>query len=61
MKKKTDAMLREDVQISSQGKLYASPSAAAKVIRNGKSANGMAFWKYKNDAGEWVALSYLIG
>ncbi len=55
------ATLRKDGQFSYQGKLYSSPSAAAKEIIDGVAVNGRTFWKYKNDAGEWVALSQLIG
>lgn len=55
------ATLRKDGQINYQGMLYSSPTAAAKEIIDGRAVNGRTFWKYKNDAGEWVALSYLIG
>ncbi len=56
------ATLRKDRKISFDGNLYSSPTAAAKaVINSGGSINGRAFWKYKNEAGEWVALSKLIG
>jgi hypothetical protein len=55
------ATLRKDSQISFNGELYASPTAAAKAIVKGGAVNGRRFWKYKNDAGEWVVLSHLIG
>lgn len=55
------ATLRRDGQINYQGALYSSPTAAAKEIIDGRAVNGRTFWKYKNDAGEWVALSQLIG
>jgi len=55
------ATLRKDGKISFQGELYASPTAAAKAIIDGRAINGRTFWKYKNDAGEWVVLSKLIG
>lgn len=59
--KQYKATLRKDGQINYQGELYSSPSAAAKEIIDGRAINGRTFWKYKNDAGEWVALSHLIG
>jgi RAMA domain-containing protein/GIY-YIG catalytic domain-containing protein len=55
------ATLRKDGQISFQGKLYPSPTAAAKMIVTEHAVNGRTFWKYKNDDGQWVALSHLIG
>jgi hypothetical protein len=55
------ATLRKDGLINYQGALYSSPTAAAKEIIDGRAINGRTFWKYKNDAGEWVALSHLIG
>lgn len=55
------ATLRKDGKINYQGALYSSPTAAAKGIIDGRAVNGRTFWKYKNDAGEWVALSRLIG
>lgn len=55
------ATLRKDGQINYKGKLYSSPTAAAKMIIKGRAVNGRKFWKYKNDGGEWVALNHLIG
>lgn len=55
------ATLRKDGQISFKGKLYPSPTAAAKMIVTEHAINGRTFWKYKNDDREWVALYYLIG
>lgn len=59
--KEYKATLRKDGQISFNGKLYSSPSAAAKKAAGRSAINGRAFWKYRNEAGEWVALSHLIG
>lgn len=38
------------------GKLYDSPSSAGKAVRKGKSTNGWAFWKYKDNKGNLVKL-----
>jgi hypothetical protein len=59
--KSYSATLRKDGQISFKGKLYSSPTAAAKMIIKGRAVNGRVFWKYKSDGGKWVALSQLIG
>lgn len=56
------ATLRKDGKINFDGNLYSSPTAAAQAVTQRSSAiNGRTFWKYKNEAGEWVALSQLIG
>lgn len=55
------ATLRKDGQISFNGKMYSSPTAAAKAATRRSAINGRAFWKYRNEAGDWVALSHLIG
>lgn len=59
--KQFKATLRKDGQISFNGKLYSSPTAAAKKATGLSAINGRAFWKYRNEAGEWVTLSHLIG
>ncbi len=41
-----------------QGKIYTSPSLAAKAI-TGRSMNGWKTWKYKNKSGKWVLLDKL--
>lgn len=52
------ATLRKDGYISFKGRLYDSPSAAAKrVIKH--AANGWAFWHYKEGAKNWPPLSEL--
>ena len=38
---------------------YISPSAAAAAAVGRKTCNGWAFWRYKNDKGQWVPLSEL--
>ena len=50
------ASLRKDGRISFDGELFDNPSAAAKTIVRTKTVNGWRFWKYKNAAGDWVAL-----
>lgn len=52
------ATLRKDGTFSYQGKLYSSPSAAGRKIV-GRSVNGLWFWNFKNNAGEWVKLTTL--
>lgn len=52
------ATLRKDGYISFKGRLYDSPSAAAmRVIKH--SANGWAFWHYKEGPKNWPPLSNL--
>lgn len=52
------ATLRKDGYISFKGRLYDSPSAAAKrVIKH--AANGWVFWHYKEAAKNWPPLSNL--
>lgn len=52
------AALRKDGYISFKGRLYDSPSAAAKrVIKH--AANGWAFWHYKDGPKNWPPLSNL--
>lgn len=53
------ATLRKDGLISYNGKQYESPTAATKMIIKGRAVNGWVFWKFQNDAGEWVPLSHL--
>ena len=53
------ATLRKDGLISYKQKKYESPTGAAKMIIKKKTVNGWAFWKYRDDAGEWVRLSNL--
>ena len=55
------ATLRKDGQISFNGMLYSSPTAAAMKATSRSAINGRAFWKYRNEAGKWVALNHLIG
>lgn len=50
------ASLRKDGRISFDGELFDNPSAAAKTIVRTKTVNGWRFWKYKNAAGDWIAL-----
>lgn len=50
------ASLRRDGHISYSGKLYASPTAAAKAAI-GRGVRGWLFWHYRNSKGQWVRLS----
>ncbi len=50
--------LRRDGRIRVGSKIYDSPSPAAREIA-GRPVNGWAFFKYKNEKGEWVSLSRL--
>lgn len=52
------ATLRRDGYISYKGKLYASPTAAAKQIIK-RTVNGWTFWQYKESARNWPALAEL--
>jgi hypothetical protein len=49
------ASLRRDGHISYKGKLYDSPSAAAKAAA-GRSHAGWHFWTFRNNKGAWVKL-----
>lgn len=49
------ASLRRDGHISYKGKLYESPSAAAKAA-SGRGLRGWYFWHYRNSKGQWVRL-----
>jgi hypothetical protein len=49
--------LRKDGRISYKGKLYNSPSGAAKVVIGRGAINGWNFWKYKDSKGNWKSLS----
>ena len=52
------ATLRRDGYISFAGKLYSSPSAAAKRLMK-RQANGWSFWHYKAGARNWPELAEL--
>ncbi len=52
------ATLRKDGRIAYQGKLYDSPSAAAKAIV-GRAANGWHFWQYRYGSRDWRRLKEL--
>ncbi|MEX0749316.1 MAG: type I restriction enzyme HsdR N-terminal domain-containing protein [Dehalococcoidia bacterium] len=45
--RQTFAARVRDGGIELQGKLYATPSAAAAALRDGKASNGWVIWKYK--------------
>ena len=52
------ASLRKSGKISMNGKVFDSPSAAAKKILR-RSANGWRFWKVERSPGNWVRLREL--
>ncbi len=52
------ATVRLDGRIRYRGKVYMSPSEAAKSITN-RATNGWGFWRFKNNDGEWVKLKEL--
>lgn len=52
------AMLRRTGHISFKGKLYDSPTGAARKAL-GYTVNGWAFWKYRNEQRKWVPLAKL--
>lgn len=52
------ASLRRDGHISYAGRLYESPTAAAKQILK-RTTNGWLFWRFKKSAGDWPRLGEL--
>ena len=52
------ASLRKDGRIALKGRVYDSPSAAAKAIV-GRAANGWTFWTYRHGARDWRRLKEL--
>ncbi|NVL89536.1 MAG: DUF2924 domain-containing protein [Desulfobacterales bacterium] len=52
------ASLRKDGTISFKGKVYESPTGAARKVV-GRTCNGWSFWRYKDKKGEWVPLKNL--
>ena len=52
------ATLRKDGTIRYGQRIFSTPSAAGKAAR-GKGCRGWSFWRYRNDAGEWVPLRAL--
>lgn len=49
------ATIRKDGSIGYKGEIFTSPSAAARKVV-GRAVNGLWFWNFRNDAGEWVKL-----
>ncbi len=45
-------------RIKHDGKIYDTPSAAARAVRR-KTTNGWNFWRYKKSKGKWVLLAEL--
>ena len=48
------------IKLKSNGKLYKTPSGAAKAIVDRRTVNGWGFWKYKNKKGKLVKLRELL-
>ena len=48
------------IKLKHTGDIYDSPSGAAGAIKR-RSTNGWTFWRYLNDAHEWVPLGTLRG
>ena len=55
------ALLTPKGKIKFNGKIYATPTAAAMKIVNRSAVNGWVFWYFKNADGEWTRLSELRG
>ena len=55
------ALLTPKGKIKFNGKVYATPTAAAMAIIDRGAVNGWYFWYYKNAEGEWARLSDLRG
>lgn len=53
------ALLTPKGKIKFNGKIYATPTAAAMTIIDRGAVNGWTFWYYKNAEGEWARLSDL--
>ena len=47
------------IKMIGRGKLYDTPTGAAKVIVGRGTINGWGFWKYKDDGGELRKISDL--
>ena len=56
--KSHEARVLSDGRIEFNGTIYTSPSGAGKAA-TGKTTDGWRFWRFKNDAGEWVKLDEL--
>jgi hypothetical protein len=52
------ATLRKDGQIGYGGRLYSSPTAAAKAVLR-RQCNGWGFWRYRKGPKNWVRLREL--
>lgn len=55
------ALLTPRGKIKFNGKIYATPTAAATSIVGSPNMNGWTFWYFKNAEGEWARLSDLRG
>ena len=53
-----NAVLRVDGKIKYGGQIYNSPSAAGVAVTD-RSTNGLVFWKYKNEQGQWAPIKEL--
>jgi hypothetical protein len=53
------ALLTPRGKIKLNGKIFSTPTAAAKSIVDRSAVNGWSFWYFKNTEGEWARLSDL--
>ena len=53
------AKIYKSGQISFEGKLYDTPTAAAKAATRRPTINGWTFWRFRNSEGDWVKLREL--
>jgi len=52
------AKLRPDLTVRWSGKIYKSPSAAARAVRK-QNTNGWSFWLFQRSPGDWVPIDEL--
>jgi hypothetical protein len=52
------ARLRRDLTVRWKGKLYNTPSAAARAVCK-RTVNGWTFWQYQRSPGDWVPIDEL--
>jgi hypothetical protein len=55
------ALLTPRGKIKLNGKIYDTPTAAAKSLVSSYAVNGWSFWYFKNAEGDWARMSELRG